>query len=142
VEIEMIDEMRASPKDILDKNLIDSPLPYTVAAAARVNQKERRWKERTIRKTKAAFRRPDIGDLKHELSTLDISTNKYVHTTSHTIPLNEKAYHPTLGMIIASHPDMKQAIKLVEFQVGTDINSKTYTIMEAETKRYNNNNNQ
>jgi hypothetical protein len=47
---------------------------------------------------KAAFRRPEIGDLKHELSTLDISTNKYVHTTSYTIPLNEKAYHPTLGL--------------------------------------------
>jgi hypothetical protein len=51
--------------------------------------------------------------------TLDISTNKYVHTTSHTIPLNEKAYHPTLGMIVATHPDTKQAVELVEFQVGT-----------------------
>jgi hypothetical protein len=53
---------------------------------------------RKINKMKAAFRRPEIGDLKHELSTLDIPTNKYVHTTSHTIPLNEKAYHPTLGL--------------------------------------------
>jgi hypothetical protein len=121
VEIEMIDKIRASPKDILEKNLLDSPLPYTVttAAAAKVNRKERRWMEKRIRKMKAAFRRPEIGDLKHELSTLDISTNKYVHTTSHTIPLNEKAYHPTLGMVTATHPDMKQAMELVEFQVGT-----------------------
>jgi hypothetical protein len=46
-------------------------------------------------------------------------TNKYVHTTSHTVPLNEKAYHPTLGMIVATHPDIKHAVELVEFQVGT-----------------------
>jgi hypothetical protein len=74
---------------------------------------------RKINRMKAAFRRPEIGDLKHELSTLDISTNKYVHTTSHTIPLNEKAYHPMLGLIVSSHPDMKHAVELVEFQVGT-----------------------
>jgi hypothetical protein len=74
---------------------------------------------RKVNKLKAAFRCPEIGDLKEELSTLDISTNRYVHTASHTIPLNEKAYHPTLGMIEATHPDMKQAVELVEFQVGT-----------------------
>jgi hypothetical protein len=33
--------------------------------------------------------------------------------------LNEKAYHPTLGMIVATHPDIKHAVELVEFQVGT-----------------------
>jgi hypothetical protein len=53
------------------------------------------------------------------VNTRYISTNKYVHTTSHTIPLNEKAYHPTLGFIVSSHPDMKHAVELVEFQVGT-----------------------
>jgi hypothetical protein len=75
--------------------------------------------DRKINKLKKAFRRPDIGDLKHELLTLDISTNKYVHTTSHTVPLNEKACHPMLGMIVATHPDIKHAVELVEFQVGT-----------------------
>jgi hypothetical protein len=65
------------------------------------------------------LRRPEIGDLKQELSTLDISTNRYVHTTSHTRPLNEKAYHPTLGIIVVTHPDMKHAVELVEFQGGT-----------------------
>jgi hypothetical protein len=77
----------------LERSLLDSPLPYTVAAAAKVNRKQQRWIDRKINKLKKAFRRPDIGDLKHELSTLDISTNKYVHTLSHTVPLNEKAYH-------------------------------------------------
>jgi hypothetical protein len=33
--------------------------------------------------------------------------------------LNEKTYHPTLRLIVSSHPDMKHAVKLVEFQVGT-----------------------
>jgi hypothetical protein len=95
----------------------DSPLPYTVAAAAKVCRKQQRWMDRKVNKMKAAFRRPEIGDLKKELLTLDVSTN--VHTISHAIPLNEKAYHPTLEMIVATHPDMKHAVELVEFQVGT-----------------------
>jgi hypothetical protein len=33
--------------------------------------------------------------------------------------LNEIAHHPTLGLIVSSHPDMKHAVELVEFQVGT-----------------------
>jgi hypothetical protein len=108
VEIELKDKMSTSPTiDILERSLLDSPLPYTVAAAAKVNRKQQRWMDRKVNKMKAAFRRPEIGDLKHKLLTLDISTNKYVHTTSHTIPLNEKAYHPTLGMIVATHPDMR-----------------------------------
>jgi hypothetical protein len=119
VEIELKDKMSTSAIDILERNLLDSPLPYTVTAAAKVSRKQQRWMDRKINKMKAAFRRLEIGDLKQELSTLDISTNKYAHTTSHTIPLNEKAYHPTLGMIVATHPDMKHAVELVEFQVRT-----------------------
>jgi hypothetical protein len=127
VEIELKDKMSTSAIDILmERSLLDSPLPYTVAAAAvKVNQKQQRWMDRKINKLKNAFRRPDIGDLKHELSTLDISTNKYVHTTSLTVPLNEKEYHPTLGMIVATHPDIKHAVELVEFQVGKS-DSSTY----------------
>jgi hypothetical protein len=119
VEIEFKDKMSTSAIDILERSLLDSPLPYTTAAAAKVSRRQWRWMERKIIKLKKAFRRPDIGDLKQELSTLDVSTNKYVHTISHTIPLNEKTYHPTLGMIVATHPDMKHAVELVEFQVGT-----------------------
>jgi hypothetical protein len=119
VEIELKDKMSTSAIDVLERNLLDSLLPYTVATVAEVSRKQQRWMDRKINKMKAAFRRPEIGDLKHKLSTLDISTNKYVHTTSHIISLNGKAYHPTLGMIVATHPDMKQAVELVEFQVGT-----------------------
>jgi hypothetical protein len=40
VEIELKDKMSTSPIDILERNLLDSPLPYTVAAAAaKVNRK-------------------------------------------------------------------------------------------------------
>jgi hypothetical protein len=119
VGIELKDKMSTLQIDILERSLFDSPLPYTVAAAAKVNRKQQRWMNRNINKMKAAFRQPEIENLKHELSTLDISTNKYVHTTSHTIPLNEKAYHPTLGLIVSSYPDIKHAVELVEFQVGT-----------------------
>ena len=63
---------------------------------------------------KPAFCRPDLLDLKHELETLDTSTNKYIHTTSHTVPLNDKQYHRTLGMITQPHPDMRNSIELVE----------------------------
>ena len=68
---------------------------------------------------KQSFWRPDLLDLKHELSTLDMSTNTYIHTTSHTVPLHDKAYHKLLGLITQPHPDMKNSIELVEFQVGT-----------------------
>jgi hypothetical protein len=65
--------MSTSPIDILESSLLDSPLPYTVAAAAaKVNRKQQWWMDRKINRMKAAFRRPEIGDLKHELSTLDI----------------------------------------------------------------------
>ena len=119
VDLHLKDKLSPSVTDILESNLLNLPLPYTVAAAATMNRRQQRWTDRRVNKLKRAFRRPEIGDLKHELATLDISTNKYVHTTSHTIPLNEKSYHPTLGMIVATHPDMKQAVELVEFQVGT-----------------------
>jgi hypothetical protein len=81
-EIELKDQMSTSPINILERSLLDSPLPYTVAAAAKVNRKQQRWMYRKINKMKAAFRRPEIRDLKHELSKLDISTNKYVTGSS------------------------------------------------------------
>ena len=68
---------------------------------------------------KNAFRQPDILDLKHELETLDISTNTYIHTISHTVTLNDKQLHKRLGLVTQPHPDMNNSIELVEFQVGT-----------------------
>jgi hypothetical protein len=55
VKIEMIDKTRASLKDIFEKNLLNLPLPYTVAAAAKMNRKERRRMDKSTRKMKAAF---------------------------------------------------------------------------------------
>ena len=57
--------------------------------------------------------------MKHELDTIDISTNTFVHTITETIPIQEKILHLTLGMVSAKHPDIKSAIELVEFQQGT-----------------------
>ena len=103
-----------------------SPLPYIAkaAAAAQVtvprNQQQRINRLcNKINKMKPAFRRPDILDLKHELETLDTSTNTYIHTTSHEVPLNNTQFHPTLGMITQVHPNMSNAIELIEFQVST-----------------------
>jgi hypothetical protein len=53
VKIESKDKMSTS---ILERSLLDSPLPYTVAAAAKVNRKQQRWMNRKINKMKAAFR--------------------------------------------------------------------------------------
>jgi hypothetical protein len=55
VEIELKHKMNTSPIDILERSLLDSPLPYTVAAAAKVNRKQQRWMNRKINKMKAAF---------------------------------------------------------------------------------------
>jgi hypothetical protein len=60
--------------------------PYTVAAAAaKVNRKQQRWMDRKNNKLKKAFRRPDIGDLKHELSTLDIYRQTNMSTQHHIL---------------------------------------------------------
>ena len=65
------------------------------------------------------MQRPDISHLKHELENIDISTNIFVQTTSEIVPLDHKIYHPTLGLVTSPHPDIKNAIELVDFQRGT-----------------------
>ena len=115
IELDLIDKATPSPRKVLTDILQHSPLPYTATAvaAAKVNlplplKKRQRINRLTnkINKMKPAFRRPDILDLKHELGTLDTSTNTYIHTTSHTVPLNNKQFHPTLGIVTQPHPDM------------------------------------
>ena len=66
-----------------------------------------------------AFQRPDLIGLKHKLATLDMSTSTYIHTTSHTVPLNDKQYVKMLGLVTQTHPNMKYLNELEEFQVGT-----------------------
>ena len=38
----------------------------------------------------------------------------------HTLPLQNEGFHPTMGLVVATHPDMKDAIELVQqLQIGT-----------------------
>ena len=68
---------------------------------------------------KKKFKRPELEHLKYELENVDISTNTFIHTTSELIPIEDKIYHPTLGIITTPHPDIRQAEELVEFKLGT-----------------------
>ena len=115
VELDFKDKAAPSPNNVLTNILQNSLLPYTAtaaaAAAARVNvpspRKERRRINRLtnkINKKKPAFHHSDILDLKQELEALDTSTNTYIHTISHTVPLNGKQFHPTLGIVTQPHP--------------------------------------
>ena len=135
IDLTLKDETAPTAKEVIKEILEGSALPYTatvaaavsVAAKVQVSIKENRRIENIsnminriqINKMKNAFRRPDILDLKHELATLDISTNTYICTTSYTVPINEKHFHTRLNLVTQPHPDMNDLIELVEFQVGT-----------------------
>ena len=96
----------SSLSDILNEILQNSPLPYTAAATkitsplpTKLLQKEKRkinQLNHRIYKRKPTCCRLDITHLRHELDTLDISTNIYIHTTLHTDPINNKPFHPTI----------------------------------------------
>ena len=102
IELKLKDEASTTPKDVLNEILNASELPYTAKAAAaakvQVSLEKQKQNERIsnrinkiqINKMKPSFWRPDLLDLKHELATLDMSTNTYIHTMSHTVPLNDK----------------------------------------------------
>ena len=79
VNLHLKDKHSPSATDILESNLLNPPLPYTVAAAATMNRRQQRWTDRRVNKLKRAFRRPEIGDLKHELATLDINKQIRAH---------------------------------------------------------------
>ena len=94
-------ETAPTAKEVLKEILEGSALLYTATAAAAkvqisieenrcIDSISNRINRMQINKMKNAFRRPDILDLKHELATLDISTNTHIHTTSHTVPINDK----------------------------------------------------
>ena len=50
------------------------------------------------------FQRHDLIDLKHKLATLDMSTSTYIHTTTHTLPLNVIQYVRMLELVTQTHP--------------------------------------
>ena len=121
VELKLKDDTSIQPTEILESVLDSTPLPYTSAAAATLNHRQKRKLQRKINKflRKSEFKRPDITHLRHELDTIDISTNTIFKTISHTIPIQEKILHPTLGIISQPHPDIKNRIELTSFQPGT-----------------------
>ena len=123
IELKLKD-VKSPTADEIQKQIIDeSPKAYT-AAAAKLTHKPRRQIVRKLRGIinkirKNAFKRPDLTHLKQELESIDLSTNTFVKTTSHLIPLNDKIHHPTLGIRVKPHPDIKDALELVDFQRGT-----------------------
>jgi hypothetical protein len=48
VELEFKDRMKTSAIDILEISFLDSPLPYTAAAAAKVSRQQQRWMDRKV----------------------------------------------------------------------------------------------
>ena len=86
-------------------NLVKVAAAAAAAAKVQVSWKERRRIDRMndkmnklqiykmqINKMKPAFCWLNLVDLKHKLTTLDMSTNTYIHTISHKVSLNNKHY--------------------------------------------------
>ena len=48
-----------------------------------------------------------------------MSTNTYINTILHTVLLNNKQYHRMLELVTQPHPNLKDSIELVEYQVRT-----------------------
>ena len=40
------------------------------------------------------------------------------------IPLQNEGFHPTMGLVVATHPDMKDAVELVQLQIGTKAHTR------------------
>ena len=96
------------PAQVAKEILAESPLPYT-AAAARVSM--------DINRT--VFQRPEVAHLVHKLASIDISTNRFMQTTSENVSIERGLLHPTLGLVVKPHPDMQDAVELVELQGGS-----------------------
>ena len=103
------DPRPVDPSNIVEDILNATETCYTAAAAAQVRMKINRMK----------FERPDLTALLHKLETLDVSTNRFMYETSHTLPLQNEGFHPTMGLVVATHPDMKDVVELVQLQIGT-----------------------
>ena len=124
IELNLKDITTHSPEDAIPDFIDHSPLLYTAVAAAQLNHKQQRRIVQKIRCSiqkvdKEAFKQPDISHLKAELKNIDASTNTYIQTTSELVPLDDKTYHPTLGLQTTPHPDIKDTLKLVDFQRST-----------------------
>ena len=128
IELKLKDVQLQSPDKLLTANLNNSPLSYkavsaiaklTWQAASEFKHKERRNLVRKIQQLinkdkRQKFQGPELAHLKYKLDNVDILTNTFIQTTSHLIPIDDKIYHPTLGIT-----DIQQAEELLEFQLGS-----------------------
>ena len=120
VELKLKDVKSPTSDEIQQQILDDSPPVSTAAAAATLTHKPCcqivcKLCSNINKIRKNAFKQPDLDHLKQELESIDLSTNTFVKTTLQLIPLDNKIHHPTLGLRIKPHPDIKDALKLVDF---------------------------
>ena len=102
-KIELLLKDIKSHKDTIVQSIENTPTSYTATEAAKLNCKQRQkmvwFLQQSIKKVNnEAFKRSDISHLKQELENIDISTNTFVRTVSKFVPLDDKIYHPTLGL--------------------------------------------
>ena len=106
-------------------NITQHPLTTTIASSlasdTSLNHRQKQKIQRRVKKfiSKSEYTRPDVSQLKYEFDTTDISTITFINTISEIVPIQERILHPTSGMVTAVHPDIKDAIELVEFQSCT-----------------------
>ena len=61
------------------------------------------------------------------MDNVDILTNTFIQTTSQLIPIDDKIYHPTLGIITSPHPDIQEVEELIEFQLGSSVHQHVWS---------------
>ena len=108
------DPRLVDPSNIVEDILQATQTCYTSAATVQVHMKI------NCRK----FELPYLTALLNELEALDVSTNRFMYETSHTLPLQNEGFHPTMGLVVATHPDMKDAVELVQLQIGTKAHTR------------------
>lgn len=131
IELKLKDIQPQSQDEVLKANLNNSFLPYTASATEKVTQEatshlKRNQRRNLIQKIQQSinkvkrqkFQGPELEHLKYKLENVDISTNTYIQITSQLIPIDEKVYHLTLGIITTPHPNIQDAEELIEFQLG------------------------
>ena len=65
----------------------------------------------------AMINRQPMDHIRQELHTMEISYDPYKSTVTERIPL--QSAHPTLGLIIATHPDLMHTVQFLRCQQGT-----------------------
>ena len=124
IEMKLKDVKSPTSDKIQQQILDDSPPAYTATATATLTHKPRCCIVQKLcsiinKIWKNAFKQPDLACIKQELESIDLSTNMFVETTLQLIPLDNKIHHPTIDLCVKPHPDIKDALKLINFQHRT-----------------------